>query len=97
MQRKIDDMFMKLPVREREKIEKEEMREKRRELATIKEELWKYRGREERKNVRIYKKGENQRQILSQSYPSFRIYTWRSSLLCLIDYWGGVRCVGCKL
>ena len=32
VQRKIDDMFVKLPVREREKIEREEMREKRREL-----------------------------------------------------------------
>ena len=63
VQKRIDELFIKLPMREREKLEREEMREKKKELELIKEELWKYRGKEDKeiRKEKTTKKGENRK------------------------------------
>ena len=48
---KIDKYFKKLPLRERERIEREEMKANRKELDRITEELWKYREKEKKLNL----------------------------------------------
>ena len=59
MQKKISEHFQKLPRRERERLEREEIIEKRLELKVIKQELWKHRGKERlEKNPKAEKKGE---------------------------------------
>ena len=59
VKKKIDEHFQKLPVKERDKMEMEEMKERRNELKTIKQELWKYRGKE--RNILTKRKGENRK------------------------------------
>ena len=60
VQRKITEHMEKLPRKEREKIEMEEILEKRFELQRIKKELWKHRGNKKKTDNPITnKKGEN--------------------------------------
>ena len=67
VQRKITEHMEKLPRKEREKIEMEEILEKRFELQRIKKELWKHRGNKKKKTEGPIsnKKGEN-RQLLEK-------------------------------
>ena len=59
---KITEHFQKLPVKERERLEKEDMRQKRKELEIIKDELWSYRGKESKQvKTTIVHKGENRK------------------------------------
>ena len=61
VEKKINEHFMKLPVKEQEKIEREEMKRNRLELITIKKELWQYRGKENRGKEKPRMRGENEK------------------------------------
>ena len=63
MQKKITKHQEKLPVRERERIEMDEIGEKRKELQRFKKDLWRHRGynRREKKVDKVEEKGENRR------------------------------------
>ena len=59
LQKTISEHFQKLPRRERERIEREEIVEKRLELKVIKQELWTHRGKEKKEKHQVtQKKGE---------------------------------------
>ena len=63
MQKKITKHLEKLPVRERERIEMDEIGEKRKELQRFKKDLRRHRGynRREKKVDKVEEKGENRR------------------------------------
>ena len=61
VQKKITEHFQKLSIKEQQRIELEEIREKRLELKRIKEELWKHRGKKNQKKEVFQAKGESRK------------------------------------